>query len=120
MERNSFAHHISLSDVSVLLEEPFESLQPETIVDIGVRFQGWRQDCTVPPACRGGILLVAHVVVRETRKLASLPTEVALIPTVVEAAGKEKPVHNHGELVDVPHLYGVLCFNHLQIIFTIK
>ena len=65
--------------------------------------------------------MVAHVVVGETRELASLPTELALIPTVVEAAGEEKPVHNHRELVDVPHLYGVLCFNHLlQIIFTTK
>ena len=72
------------------------------------------------PACPNCILLVTHVVMRESRELASLPTEVTLIPTVVKASGEEKTVSNHGEFVDVPHLYGVLRLDHLLIIFSTK
>ena len=80
---------VVVSDLLVLLEEFLEGLHVQAVVDIGVPVEGRLMDGSVPPASGGGVLLVAHVVVRESGELAALPAEVALVPTHVQAAEEE-------------------------------
>ena len=51
---------------------------------------------------------------RETRELATLPAEVALVPAHVQGTEEEHAVHNQRELVDVSHLNWVLGLDHFD------
>ena len=101
------------SALAVFLEELFEGLLVETVVDIGVPLEGRLEQSSVSPASAGRVLLVAHIVVRHPGQLATLPREVALVPTLVQAAEEEQSVGNQRELVDVSQLDGVLGLNHI-------
>ena len=71
------------STLSVLLLESFEGLHMETVIDIWVPFESWLLKGGVSPASAHDILLILHIIVRQSGELATLPAEVALIPTLV-------------------------------------
>ena len=79
----------------MLLEELLESLHLQAVVDVGVGVKCWCHDGRLPPACCHEVLLAAHVVMRESGQLASLPTEVTLVPGHVQRAEEEQPIGNH-------------------------
>ena len=73
----------------MLLDEFFESLQVETVIDIGVPVKGRSVEDSVSARGAHHELLILHIIVRESWKLSTLPTEMALIPTHVERAKEE-------------------------------
>jgi len=77
------------SDLLMLLDEFFESLQVDTVIDIGVPVEGRSVEDSVSASGAHQKLLILHIVVRESWELSTLPTEVALIPTHVEGAEEE-------------------------------
>ena len=97
----------------MLLQELLETLHLKAVVDIRVPVEGSLVDGPISPAGGSGVLLVAHIVVGESGELAPLPAEVALVPTLVQAAEEEQSVGNQRELVDVSQLDGVLGLNHI-------
>ena len=68
------------SDLLVLLEELFEGFLVQSVVHIRVPLKSGLEESSVSPAGSGGVLLEAHVVVRQSWELASLPAEVTLVP----------------------------------------
>ena len=97
---------------SVLLKELLESLDLKTVVHVGVPVESGCVNHRVSPASTGRVLLVAHVVMRESWKLSSLPTEMTLVPSMVQGSKEEESVCDHRELVDVPQLNWVLGLDH--------
>ena len=98
----------------MLFEEALKALHLETVVHIGVPLECRLEQGAVPPSPSCRVLLVAHIVVRQTRKFAALPAEVALVPAHVQGTEEEHAVHNQRELVDVSHLNWVLGLDHFD------
>ncbi len=79
----------------MLFEELLKSLLVQSVVHIGVPFKSWLEESSVSPARGAGVLLVAHIVVRQSGKLASLPAEMSLVPGHVQGAKEEKAIGDH-------------------------
>ncbi len=79
----------------MLFEELLESLLVQSVVHIGVPFKSWLEEGSVSPAGGAGVLLVAHIVVRQSGELASLPAEMSLVPGHVQGAKEEKAIGDH-------------------------
>ena len=99
----------------MLLKESFNLLHMHSVVCVGVPLQSWCVKVSVSEACGVGILLVLHIVVRHSWELSTLPGEVTNIEGVVEWPEEEHAVCNKRELIDVPELHWVLCFDHINI-----
>ena len=79
----------------MLLVEFLETFHLEPVVDIWIGIERRLHDCRLSPAGRDGVLLVAHVIVRKSGQLATLPAEMTLIPSHVQRAEEEKTIGNH-------------------------
>ena len=105
---------VCTSNLSVLLEETLEAFHLEAVVDIGVPLEGRLEESSVSPSPGSRVLLVAHIVVRQSWQLSALPAEVALVPAHVQSAKEEHAIADQRELVNVSHLNGVLGLDHFD------
>ena len=99
----------------MLLKESFNLLHMHSVVSVGVPFESWRVKVSVSEARGVSILLELHIVVRHSWELSTLPGEVTNVEGVVEWPEEEHAVRDKRELIDVPELHWVLCFDHINI-----
>ena len=99
----------------MLLEESFNLLHMHSVIRVGVPLESRRVKVGVSVARSVDILLVLHIVVCHSWKLSTFPGEVTDVEGVVEWPEEEHAVCNKRELIDVPELHWVLCFDHINI-----
>ena len=104
----------------MLFHESLDLLHVHSVVGVRVPFECWCVNVGVSEACRCRILLILHIVVRHSWELATLPREVSDVEGVVEWPEEEHAVCNKRELIDVPQLHRVLCFDHININYNYK